>query len=63
MRRRSRRDRWRRSTNLTWALDEIAKKMDPAEDVLLLYVTTHGSHEHELLVDLDPLPLDQIAPG
>lgn len=49
-------------TNLTWALDEIAKKMDPAEDVLLLYVTTHGSHEHELLVDLDPLPLDQIAP-
>lgn len=49
-------------TNLTWSLDEIAKKMDPAEDVLLLYVTTHGSHEHELLVDLDPLPLDQIAP-
>ncbi|HEV7491564.1 MAG TPA: C13 family peptidase, partial [Rhodanobacteraceae bacterium] len=49
-------------TNLTWALDEIAKKMDPAEDVLLVYVTTHGSHDHELLVDLDPLPLDQIAP-
>jgi hypothetical protein len=49
-------------TNLTWALDDIAKKMDPAEDVLLLYVTTHGSQEHELLVDLDPLPLDQIAP-
>jgi hypothetical protein len=49
-------------TNLTWALDDIAKKMDPAEDVLLLYVTTHGSKEHELLVNLDPLPLDQIAP-
>ena len=49
-------------TNLGWALDDVAKKMDPAEDVLLLYVTTHGSHEHELLVDLDPLPLDQIAP-
>jgi hypothetical protein len=49
-------------TNLSWALDEIAKKMDPAEDVLLVYLTTHGSHEHELLVDLDPLPLDQIAP-
>jgi hypothetical protein len=49
-------------TNLTWALDDIAKKMDPAEDVLLLYLTTHGSHDHELLVDLDPLPLDQIAP-
>jgi hypothetical protein len=49
-------------TNLTWALDDIAKKMDPTEDMLLLYVTTHGSQEHELLVDLDPLPLDQIAP-
>jgi hypothetical protein len=49
-------------TNLSWALDDIARKMDPAEDVLLLYVTTHGSHDHELLVDLDPLPLDQIGP-
>ncbi len=49
-------------TNLSWALDDVAKKMDPAEDVLLLYVATHGSHEHELLVDLDPLPLDQIGP-
>ena len=36
--------------------------MDPAEDVLLLYVATHGSHDHQLLVDLDPLPLDQIGP-
>jgi hypothetical protein len=49
-------------TNLTWALDDVAKKMDPAEDVLLLYITTHGSHDHELVVDLDPLPLDQIDP-
>ncbi|MBO9664136.1 MAG: peptidase C13 [Dokdonella sp.] len=49
-------------TNLQRGLDAIAKKMDPAEDVLLLYLTTHGSAEHELLVDLDPLPLNQIAP-
>lgn len=49
-------------TNLSWALDDVAKKMDPGEDVLLLYVTTHGSSEHRLLVDLDPLPLDQIGP-
>jgi len=50
-------------TNLTWALDDIAKKMDPAEDILLVYLTTHGSRDHQLLVDLDPLPLDQIAPS
>lgn len=49
-------------TNLQRALDAIAKKMDPAEDILLLYLTTHGSAEHQLLVDLDPLPLNQIAP-
>ena len=49
-------------TNLRYALDAIAKKMDPAQDILLLYLTTHGSKEHELLVDLDPLPLDQLAP-
>lgn len=49
-------------TNLHYALDAIAKKMDPAEDILLLYLTTHGSEDHQLLVDLDPLPLDQIEP-
>jgi hypothetical protein len=49
-------------TNLTWALDDVAKTMDPAEDLLFVYVTTHGSADHELLVDLDPLPLDQIGP-
>jgi len=50
-------------TNLSWALDGIARKMDPAEDVLLLYVTSHGSEDHQLLVDLDPLPLNQIGPN
>lgn len=49
-------------TNLQRALDTIAKKMDPAEDILLVYLTTHGSHDHQLLVDLDPLPLNQIEP-
>lgn len=49
-------------TNLQRALDAIAKKMDPAEDILLVYISTHGSHEHQLLVDLDPLPLNQIEP-
>ncbi len=49
-------------TNLTWALDDVAKAMDPAEDILLVYVTTHGSADHALLVDLEPLPLNQIEP-
>lgn len=49
-------------TNLQRALDAVAKKMDPAEDVLLLYLTSHGSEDHQLLVDLEPLPLNQIGP-
>lgn len=46
-------------SNLEDALDGLAKVMHP-DDILLLYLTTHGSEDHELLVDMDPLPLDQI---
>lgn len=48
-------------SNLETALDGLAGKMDPSRDILLLYLTTHGSEDHQLLVDMDPLPLDQIA--
>ncbi|MCK9540313.1 C13 family peptidase [Dokdonella sp.] len=50
-------------TNLQYALAGIARKIDPAEDIVLVYLTTHGSEDHELLVDLDPLPLYQITPA
>lgn len=49
-------------TNLQRSLAAVARRMDPAEDVLLLYFTSHGSDDHQLLVDLDPLPLNQIGP-
>ena len=49
-------------TSLHRAVGAIANTMDPAEDILLVYLTTHGSEDHELLVDLEPLPLNQIAP-
>ncbi len=48
-------------TNLEDTLDAMAGRMDPAQDILLLYFTTHGSEDHTLLVDMDPLPLDQIG--
>jgi hypothetical protein len=48
-------------SNLENALDAVAAKMDPQQDILLLYFTTHGSEDHTLLVDMDPLPLDQIS--
>ncbi|MEW9570629.1 C13 family peptidase [Rhodanobacter sp. Si-c] len=46
-------------SNLEGALDGLAKVMQP-DDILMLYMATHGSEDHELLVDMDPLPLDQI---
>jgi hypothetical protein len=48
-------------TNLEDALDAVASKMDLGRDILLVYITTHGSEDHTLLVDMDPLPLDQIG--
>jgi Peptidase C13 family len=48
-------------SNLEGALDGLSTAMKP-EDILLLYVSSHGSEDHDLLVDLDPLPLDQIGP-
>jgi hypothetical protein len=48
-------------SNLEDALDGVAKVMQPDQDILLLYVTSHGDEDHNLLVDMDPLPLDQIG--
>jgi hypothetical protein len=49
-------------TNLQTAVDAVAQRMDVEQDILLLFLTSHGSREHELYVGMDPLPLDQIAP-
>src|ERR1700754_3123282 len=49
-------------TNLEAALDGLSKVMDPREDILLLYIATHGGNDHSLLVDMDPIPLDQLDP-
>jgi hypothetical protein len=49
-------------TNLRLGLQAIATRMDVAEDILLVYLTSHGSDDHLLYVALDPLPLNQIGP-
>jgi hypothetical protein len=48
-------------SNLEETLDGLASLMKPDEDILLVYMTTHGDEDHNLLVDMDPLPLDQIG--
>lgn len=50
-------------TNLSMILKQIAKRMDLKEDVLFLYLTTHGSESHKLSVDFWPLSLNTIDPS
>lgn len=47
-------------TNLRDTLATMAERMNRDEDVLFLYITTHGSPEHTLAVDLWPYQFDPI---
>ncbi len=49
-------------SNLYDALSGIAATMDPDEDILLLFLTSHGSRDHELYVAMGAMPLDQLTP-
>ena len=50
------------STNLRIALKHIGSKMNRDEDVIFLYLTSHGSMNHELAVEMWPLDLNYIRP-
>jgi hypothetical protein len=50
------------ATNLERTLKRIASLMDKDEDVLMIYLTSHGSREHKLAVDFWPLPLNDLTP-
>ncbi|HEY2346857.1 MAG TPA: C13 family peptidase [Xanthomonadaceae bacterium] len=49
-------------TNLDKALAGIAGRMDKANDILLLFLTSHGSHDHRVFVEMGSMPLDQLSP-
>jgi hypothetical protein len=46
--------------NLQLALDGLAGRMDPDEDMLLLYLTMHGTPEHELVIHFPPFVEDAL---
>ena len=48
--------------NLQDALRGIADRMDVDEDILFLFMTSHGSHNHRFSVELGPVPLDDLSP-
>ncbi len=49
-------------TALARALRGIGRVMDPKEDLLLVFLTLHGTEDHRLFVQMPPLPLDPIDP-
>jgi hypothetical protein len=50
------------ATNLRAALAGLARVMNPEEDVLFLFLTSHGDARHDLAFALPPLELQQLTP-
>jgi len=50
-------------SNLRQTLEEIGSAIDPDDDVVMLYLESHGTRDHRLVVDFPPLELDQLTPG
>jgi len=51
------------ATALARTLDRLGELLDPEEDVLFLYLTSHGSDDHRLAMQFWPLQLDDIDPA
>ena len=51
------------ATALERSLRRVGRVMDRDEDVLVLYLTSHGSEDHELTTDLWPYDFQQIDPA
>ncbi len=50
-------------SNLDRTLRELAKKMQPAEDILFLFMTSHGSERGEFAIELGDLGLNTLHPA
>lgn len=48
------------ASNLQRVLRRLGELMDPEEDMLFLYLTSHGSEDHELAIHYRPLRLNDI---
>jgi hypothetical protein len=51
------------STSLAATLDAVGRTLDPDEDVLVLFLTSHGSATHEFSLEFAPLVLDPVTPA
>ena len=49
--------------NLRRALTAVGQRMNPDEDVLILYLTSHGGRDGSLYSSMGPLDLTEVTPG
>lgn len=50
------------ATSIGRVLRAVGERMDPEEDVLFLYLTSHGSSDHKLSVEFWPLQFNDVDP-
>lgn len=50
-------------TSLAAALKRVGQLADPQEDIVFVYLSSHGSREHEFVLDYAPLPLRGLYPA
>jgi len=50
-------------TNLRTTLKEIGGIIDPDDDVVMIYLESHGTRDHRLAVEYWPLQLDPLTPA
>ncbi len=50
------------ATNLRAVLERLGRVMNAEEDVLFLFITSHGDRRHALAFELPPLTLAQLTP-
>jgi len=49
-------------SNLRATLSEIGDLIDPDQDVVMVYLSSHGTKDHKLSIEFPPLQLDALAP-
>jgi hypothetical protein len=54
---------WATPKNLKRAIMAIAERMDRDNDVLVLYLTSHGANDFRLAAEHPPLQVEPISPG
>jgi hypothetical protein len=50
-------------SNLRATLSAIGDMIDPDQDVVMVYLTSHGGRDHKLAVEFPPLQLEALAPA